>query len=82
MDLTSLHSLMIRKKYHYFTGNTNEINNDLWFDFTQLSGGRGNSVDIRIGMKNHDIITRVNNTGTIMHSEITTNNLFKILEKL
>lgn len=55
MDLNALHSLMSKKKFHYFEGQTNDKKSSLYLSFSTLYNGRGNSVDIRIGDISNDI---------------------------
>ena len=55
MDLKSLHSLMTRKNFCYFEGNTNNISDNLFIRFSSGYNGRGNTIDFRIGETNNDI---------------------------
>ena len=62
MDLKKLHSIMSRKKYHYFEGKTNDIENNLYLSFSTLHNSRGNIIDIRIGDTDNDINCLMNYT--------------------
>ena len=81
MDLKALHSIMSRKKYHYFEGKTNDRENNLYLSFSTLYNGRGNSIDIRIGDTDNDINCLVNNNRT-ENKQITDNDIFLILKEL
>jgi hypothetical protein len=81
MDLNALHSIMSRKKYHYFEGKTNDSENNLYLSFSTLHNGRGNIINIRIGDINNDINCLVNNN-RIENKQITDNDIFLILEEL
>jgi len=78
MDLQILHSIMNKNKYHYFEGNTND-KNDLYLSFSTLHNNRGNSVDIRIGDIDNDIICLINNIKT-EYKHINNDEVFIILK--
>jgi hypothetical protein len=88
MDLKALHSMMSRKNFHYFEGQTNNDNN-LYLSFSTGYNGRGNFVDIRIGDIDTDYITVNQLAHEYLNEEIaegTSNNiivdseLFKSIE--
>jgi len=81
MDLIALHSIMSRKKYHYFEGKTNDRENNLYLSFSTLHNGRGNNVDIRVGDIDNDINCLVGNVKT-ENKQITDNDIFLLLEEL
>ena len=81
MDLKALHSIMSRKKYHYFEGKTNDRENNLYLSFSTLHNGRGNTIYIRIGDTDNDINCLVDNIRT-EYKQITDNDIFLILEEL
>jgi len=81
MDLKALHSIMSRKKYHYFEGQTNDSESNLYLSFSTLHNGRGNYIDIRIGDTDNDINCLVENNRT-ENKQITDNDIFLILEEL
>lgn len=56
MDLKSLHSLMSKKGFHYFEGQTCSKDNDLHLCFSTVRNGRGHLVEIRIGDIDNDVI--------------------------
>ena len=80
MDLIALHSIMSRKKYYYFSGSTNTIDNEIYIDFSTGHNGRGNSIDLRIGQKNHDIIINTD-LGQISLVNLNDSELIQIIEK-
>jgi len=79
MDLKALFSLMNRKGFYYFEGNTNQNNNNLYISFSTLHGGRGNFVDIRIGETNNDISCWIDSTNTA-NANVNDNDVFLIIE--
>ena len=81
MELIALHSIMSRKKYHYFYGKTNDADNNLYLSFSTLHNGRGDSIDIRLGGVNNDIIFLLDNIKT-EYKQITDNGVFQLLEEL
>lgn len=55
MDLKALHSLMIKKKFHYFEGKTNDRDDSLYLSFSTKHNGRGDFIDLRIGNTDNDV---------------------------
>lgn len=81
MDLNALHSMMSRKKFHYFEGKTNDRENNLYLSFSIGYNGRGNSVDIRIGDIDNDINCCINTTN-IELKNVGDNEIFSLIETL
>jgi hypothetical protein len=79
MDLKALHSLMSRKKFHYFEGKTNDRENNLYLTFSKLHGGRGDGVEIRIGDTDNDINCWINSTNIEMKN-VGDNEIFSLIE--
>lgn len=80
MDLKALHSMMGRKKFHYFDGKTNDKENNLYLSFSTGHNGRGNSVDIRIGDIDNDISCYINMVN-IELKNVGDNEIFSLIEK-
>ena len=85
MDLKVLHSLMSRKKFHYFEGQTNDIENNLYLTFSKLYGGKGDGVEIRIGDTDNDINCWINSTNmdddySIKMKNVGDNEIFLLIE--
>ena len=78
MDLKALLSMMSRKKFNYFEGNTNE--NDLYLSFSKSYNGRGDSIDIRIGDIDNDIDCLIGTIST-QKKNISDNEVFLLIEK-
>ena len=79
MDLKALHSLMSRKKFHYFEGQTNDRENNLYLSFSTGHNGSGNSVEIRIGDTDNDINCWINSTNIEMKN-VDDNEIFLLIE--
>lgn len=80
MDLKALHSMMGRKKFHYFHGKTNDKENNLYLSFSTGHNGRGNSIDIRIGDIDNDISCYINMVN-IELKNVGDNEIFSLIEK-
>lgn len=80
MDLKALHSMMGRKKFHYFHGKTNGKENNLYLSFSTGHNGRGNSIDIRIGDIDNDISCYINMVN-IELKNVGDNEIFSLIEK-
>lgn len=76
IDLIRIHSIMRDKGYHYFDGKTNNINDNLYLDFSTGHNGRGDWVEIKIGIS-HDIRYKNGEFKNISQGE-----LFEILNTL
>jgi hypothetical protein len=50
-----LHMLMMKKKYHYFTGGSTLSNDSITFDFSKGYNGRGDSVAVRVTDNDCDV---------------------------
>ncbi len=81
MNLLALHSIMSEKGYHYFSGRTNDKEDNLYLDFSTLHNGRGNSVEIRIGKKDFDIIAYIQDEENSWKN-IQENKLYQILNQI
>ena len=79
MDLKALHSIMSRKKFHYFEGKTNDRENNLYLSFSTQHNGRGNNVDIRIGDIDNDINCCIGTTN-IELKNVGDNEIFLLIE--
>jgi hypothetical protein len=79
MDLKALHSLMSRKKFHYFDGKTNDKENNLYLSFSTLHNGKGDNIDIRIGDIDNDINCWINSTNIEMKN-VGDNEIFSLIE--
>lgn len=55
MELNSIFSIMNKKEYYYFTGNSND-RGELVLDFSVLYNGRGRSVEILITDNKHGLM--------------------------
>ena len=80
MDLNALHSLMSRKKFHYFEGQTNDSENNLYLTFSKLYGGKGDFIDLRIGTKDNDINCWLNSCDIGMNN-VSDSEVFLLIEK-
>jgi hypothetical protein len=80
MDLIALHSMMSRKKFHYFEGKTNDRENNLYLTFSTVHNGMGNSVDIRIGDIDNDINCYIYTTN-IELKNVGDNEIFRLIEE-
>lgn len=78
MDLKALYSMMSRKKFNYFDGSTNE--NNLYLSFSEKYGGRGNTIDIRIGRVDNDINCLIGTIPT-QKKNISDNEVFLLIEE-
>lgn len=81
MDLKVLHSIMSRKKFHYFKGKTNDRESNLYLSFSTGHNGRGNTVDIRIGDIDNDINCCIDNDN-IEFKKVGDNEIFSLIEEL
>ena len=81
MDLTVLHSLMSKKKYYYFEGSTNSSHNNLYLSFSTGYNGRGDAIDIRIGVEDNDVKSWSGNIIT-ESSNINDNELLLFIENI
>jgi hypothetical protein len=61
MDLKALHSILTKKGFYYFEGQTNPSSSDLNLYFSSGPRGRGTSCEIRIGDKDNDVHLRIRN---------------------
>jgi hypothetical protein len=80
MDLMALHSIMIRKNFYYFEGQTNDRENNLYLSFSTGHGGRGDVVDIRIGDVDNDVNCCINTTH-IKLKNVADNEVFSLIEE-
>ena len=79
MDLKALHSLMSRKQFHYFEGQTNNRDNTLYLSFSTQHNGSGDCVEIRIGEIDNDIECWINSTNFEMKN-VSDNDIFLLIE--
>ena len=80
MDLKALHSLMVKKNYHYFRGKTNDRDNNVFYIFSTLYNDRGNVVEVRIGDVDNDI-GYWNNGKVTSKINLSDSEVFKFIEE-
>ncbi len=52
MDLIKLHNTCKSKGFYYFTGHTNNREENIYMKFSQFNGGRGDTIEIEITPEN------------------------------
>lgn len=82
MDLMAIHATMRRKGYHYFTGTTNDRDEVLFLNFSTLTNGRGDTVDIEIKADDrHGVMWRKHQApGSSFKQDMSEPELMQILE--
>ena len=80
MNIKALHSLMTKKGYYYFEGNTNSREDFLYICFSTSNGGRGDAIDLKISNEDSDIIFYKQGELPITKKNIPNNDVFSLIE--
>lgn len=82
MDLIKLHNLMKSKKFHYFTGQTNDKDSKLYLEFSTLAQGKGNSIEFIIGKNDTDVKCWILSKPNIEKRKLKDDEVFEFIKTL